>query len=465
MLGVRQLAILVNKMDLVGYEEKVFHGIVREYSDFLGQAGIEPTCFVPVTGRDGDNVVHRSATMQWYSGPTVLETLDGFEPERSPVDKPFRMPVQDVYKFTQQGDDRRIIAGTVDAGTVRVGDEVVFYPSGKKSRVASIEEFNAPARAEVAAGYATGLTLTEQIYVSRGEVATRSTERRPEVTTRLRVSLFWLGKEPLLRNKEYVLKLGAARVPMRVEEIIRVIDASTLDTTEQKGQVDRHDVAECVLKLNRTIAFDLAHEIAQTSRFVIVHDYEIRGGGIVREALTDKQAWVRDKVLLRNYKWEPSSILPERRAEKYSQRSRLILVTGDQEASRKVLAKGLESRLFEDGKVVYFLGIGSLLYGVDADLGRQESNRAEHLRRLSEVANIMLDAGVILIVTAAELTQDDLEIIATSVDRGRIDTIWVGGSATTDLSYDLWLSALEAETEGVERLKVLLQDKGTIFRP
>jgi bifunctional enzyme CysN/CysC len=465
MLGVRQLVVLVNKMDLVGYRQEHFREIVREYTQFLQQIDVVPAHFVPVAGRDGDNVATRSTTMPWYVGPTVLEALDGFVPERPPVDKAFRMPVQDVYKFTKQGDDRRIIAGTVDSGVLRVGDEVVFYPSGKKSRVKSIEAFNAPPQTEVAAGYATGFTLTDQIYVARGELAARTGEPRPSVTTRLRVNLFWLGKTPLAKKRDCVLKLGTARVPARVEEIIRVIDASTLETSQRRTEVNRNDVAECVLKLNRAIAFDLAHDLAQTSRFVIVDDFEIRGGGTVREALADKQAWVRDKVLLRNYKWEPSSIVPDRRAEKLSQRSALLLITGEREGDRKALARGLEARLFEDGRVVYFLGIGNVVYGVDADIARKENVRTEHMRRLAEVANIMLDAGVILIVTAAELTQDDLEIIKTTVDPDRIETIWVGDAVTTDLTYDVWLGGLEAETEGVERLKALLQDKGTIFRP
>jgi bifunctional enzyme CysN/CysC len=249
-----------------------------------------------------------------------------------------------------------------------------------------------------------------------------------------------------------------------VEEITRVMDASTLGATAQRLVVQRHDVAECVLKLDRAIACDLADDIAATSRFVIVDDFEIRGGGIVREALPDRQTAVRDGVLLRNYKWEPSIIQPERRAEKYNQKASLILVTGEQEAERKGLAKALEGKLFEDGKVVYFLGIGSVLYGVDADIERKPENRLEHMRRLAEVANLMLDAGIILVVAAAELTQDDLEVIKTAVQPDLIETIWAGDIITTDLKCDLHLPG-GATPESVDQLKAHLQDKGIIFRP
>jgi bifunctional enzyme CysN/CysC len=464
LLGLRQLAVVVNKMDLVKWDRAVYDRIVREYGAFLDQVGIKPSAFIPVSGRSGDNIADRSANLSWYNGPTVLDALDAFHTEPPPVARSFRMPVQDVYKFTKQGDDRRIVAGTIDSGAVAVGDTVVFYPSGKKSRVKTIEAFNRPAQSRAVAGSQVGFTLQEQIYITRGELAALEREPRPQVTTRLRVSLFWLGKDPMVKRKEYLLKLGTMRVTMRLEEILRVMDASTLGATEQAAVVQRHDVAECVLKLDRAIACDLAEDVASTSRFVIVDDYEIRGGGIVREALSDRQASVRDRVMLRNYKWEPSIIQAERRAEKYNQKAALILVTGEHEHDRKGVAKALEGRLFDDGKVVYFLGIGNVLYGVDADIERKQENRLEHMRRLAEVANLMLDAGIILVVAAAELTQDDLEVIKTAVQPDWIETIWAGDSITTDLSVDLHLPG-GAVPEAVDRLKAHLQEKGIIFRP
>ncbi len=464
LLGIRQLAVVVNKMDLVNWDQEVFDRIRREYGTFLDQVGIRPSAFIPVSGRGGDNIADRSSHLGWYQGPTVLDALDAFRSEPMPIDRPFRMPVQDVYKFTKQGDDRRIVAGTIDSGSVKVGDPVIFYPSGKKSRVKSIEAFNRPIETRAEAGYAVGFTMNEQIYITRGEVATLETEPRPQVTTRLRVSLFWLGKDPMVKRKEYLLKLGTARVTARLEEITRVMDASTLGNTDQHAVIQRHDVAECVLKLDRAIACDLAEDVPSTSRFVIVDDFEIRGGGIVREALPDRQASVRDQVLLRNYKWEPSVIQPERRAEKYNQKAALILVTGEDEADRKGVAKAIESKLFEDGKVVYFVGIGSVLYGVDADIARKPENRLEHMRRLAEVANLMLDAGMILVVAAAELTQDDLEVIKTAVQPDWIETIWAGDTITTDLAVDLQLPG-GAVPEAVDQLKAHLQDKGIIFRP
>jgi bifunctional enzyme CysN/CysC len=464
MLGVRQLAVLVNKMDLVEFDEATFRTIVDEFDAFVARLGMRAARHLPVSGREGDNIVARSGRMPWYRGPTVVETLDEFETAQSPLDQPFRMPVQDVYKFTAGGDDRRIVAGTIESGRLAVGDEIVVYPSGKKTRVHSFEAFGAPAPIERGAPMAVGFTLEEQIYAARGELLARAGEPPPKVSTRLKVSLFWLGRSPLVDKKDYVLKLGSARVPVRVEQVHRVVDASDLSSDERRSRVERHEVAECTLRCNRAIAFDLHDELAGTGRFVLVDDFEIRGGGIVREALPDKQAWVREKVLVRNYKWEASLITSGRRAEKYNQQAMLLLVTGDRGVERKGFAKELESRLFDDGKIVYYLGIGNVLYGVDADLDRGPAHRTEHFRRLAEVANILLDAGVILIVTAAEVTQDDLEVVKTTVEPDRIETIWVGDAVTTDLICDLVVNDREREAD-VDRVKRLLQDKGVIFRP
>ncbi|RCW86898.1 bifunctional enzyme CysN/CysC [Halanaerobium sp. DL-01] len=466
MLGIKQIAVIVNKMDLVDYDEERYNKIVDEYTDFLDQIGIEPMDFIPVSGMMGDNVAELSDNMDWYKGKTVLKLLDKFENEELPHNKPFRMPVQDVYKFTKGGDKRRIVAGTVASGELNVGDEVVFYPSGKRSRVKTIEVFNEDKKHKIKVGKAAGFTLEEQIYITRGEVAVREDEIEPKSSARIKANLFWLGKEPLTKDKVYELKLGTARAKARLEKINRVIDASNLAQDEEKEKIERHDVAEVIFKLEKAIAFDRAGEIEETSRFVIVDDFEIAGGGIVSDALEDEQSWLREKVIRRNYKWEQSIISREERAEKYNQKSTLILITGEEDVGKKPTAKALEKRLFDDGKIVYFMGIGNLLYGVDADIKNGTDNhKEEHLRRLAEVSHLMLDAGAILIVTAVELTQSDLEIIKTTVNPQQIETVWLGENVTTDIDYDLHIPEFTSEKEVSAKIKALLQDRGIIFRP
>ncbi len=465
MLGIKQICVLVNKMDLVEYDRQVFRRIVRRYSRFLKSIDIEATDYIPVSGIEGSNITALSDKMEWYEGDTVVERLDRFEEEAPTVDLPFRMPLQDVYKFTRFKDRRRIYAGTIETGKLAVGDEVVFFPSGKRSTVKSIESFNSHKVTEIEAPWTTGFTLSEQIFVTRGEVAVRREELQPRLGSRIKVSLFWLGKIPMTLNKQYFFKLGTTKVSASVEEIVRVIDASDLKNQSKKEMIEQHDVAECVIRLGKAITFDLVEDIAPTSRFVIVDDYEIRGGGIIREQLEDRQEWARRNVLLRNYNWQGSNILPQKRAERYNQRSALILMTGLEDDGKKIIAKKLEETLFHEGKLIYYLGIGNMLYGVSADIKEENGGRTEQIRRLAELAHLFLDAGMLLVVTAVELAQEDLNLIKLSINPDRIETIWVGDDITTDISVDLHLTPEEPPEEAVERIKEMLKDKRIIFRP
>lgn len=465
MLGIKQIAVLINKMDLVKYDAEVYRNIINELKEFFKKIDITAKSFIPVSGMKGDNIANLSKRMSWYGDKTVLETLDSFKKEKRPEDKPFRMPVQGVYKFTKDGDTRRIVAGTVASGKLSVGDEIIFYPSGKKSKVKSIEAFNKENQLNITTGYATGFTLEEQIYITRGEIAVLLNGPKPNVTSRIKTNLFWLGKNPMEIEKKYLFKLGTTKIGVTLEEINTIIDASNLER-QKKDRIEKHDVAECTLKLDRAIAFDLTHEISETSRFVIVDNYEIVGGGIIGENLEDEQTWIREKIFIRDNKWEKSFVTKEERAEKYNQKPTLILITGPKESEKKKIAKTLEKKLVDDGKIAYFLGIGNVLYGIDADIKSEtKDNKEECLRRLAEVLNIMLDAGVILIVTATDLTQEDLDIIKTIVISDNIDTIWIGDNVATDINYNLLIPKYNSLEKAVAKIKMLLLDKGIIFKP
>ena len=197
MLGIKKIAVLVNKMDLVNYDEDVYEKIKKDYSEFLNQINIKPEAFVPVSGFDGINITKNSNETPWYNGKSVLEILDSFETTKSELNSPFRMPVQGIYKFTKNGDNRRIIAGTIETGKIKVGDEVVFYPSGKKSTVKPIENLVKSDLIEAHAGYSTGFTLDEQIYIRRGEIAALAHEDKPDFSTNIRCNIFGLELIPL----------------------------------------------------------------------------------------------------------------------------------------------------------------------------------------------------------------------------------------------------------------------------
>ena len=287
MLGIRQIAVLVNKMDLLGWDQAAYQAIVDEYAAFLGHLGVHPTSFIPVSAREGDNIVARAQDAPWYDGPTVLDQVEDFKQLDDDLERPFRMPLQDVYKFTAAGDDRRIFVGTVETGRVRPGDEVVFFPSGKRSTVETIEVLEGERPDEAFAGQATGFTLDTQVYVKPGELVVRADEPAPLMATRLRANVFWMGTAPLVRGRRYVLRIGAARVPVELESVLSVLDEQELQSVAGATEVPRHDVAEIILRTTRPVAFDPADVLETTSRFVIVHGYDTAGCGIVLEALPD----------------------------------------------------------------------------------------------------------------------------------------------------------------------------------
>lgn len=285
-LGIRQIVVLVNKMDLVGYSEEVFNKIRDEYTAFLDEIGIKPLGFVPVSGINGVNISAKSPETPWYDGKTLYEFLDVFKAKEHSAKQPFRMFLQDIYRFTESGDNRRIYAGTVKSGTLKKGDEVVFYPSGKKSRIAKIETFPESDKTSVEAGSAAGFTLEEQIYAVRGELVAKATEPAPLCASRFSAAVFWLGSEPLSKNRTYFIKVGTARTTLRLVEVTKLIDTSSLES-KRGSEVGKFEAAECIFEAGKPIAFDLIGDNQETGRFVIVGDYEIRGGGIILKPLSD----------------------------------------------------------------------------------------------------------------------------------------------------------------------------------
>lgn len=281
--------------------------------------------------------------------------------------------------------------------------------------------------------------MQEQIYIRRGQIVARANEMLPHVSRLLRVSLFWLGKEPLGFDYSYMFKLGTMKEKMVLSDIHQVIDASDYAKTNVLKEIHHHDVAEVTIKLAHPVAFDASDALRQTSQFVIVDGYQIVGGGIILEALADEEAQIRDDVDLRNKKWIQTDVTMSQRAARYQQASSILVITGKKGTGRKTLARQMESYLFASGRLVYYLGIGSLLYGVNADLKRHDAPGGwrEHVRRFAEVSHLFIDAGLILIVTVVELTQEDLNILQAVVGEEKIKIVWVGDGKPDDLESDL----------------------------
>ncbi len=408
MLGINQIVVLVNKMDLVNYDICVFDRIREDYSAFLGEIGVRPIDFIPICAREGENIVSHAS---WYQGKTVLEHIDAFVKERESEKKPFRFPLQDVYKFTANNDDRRICAGTIESGSIKLGDPVVFYPSGKTSRCKTIENFNRPPASEASYGQSVGFTLHDELYIRPGELMVKADEAPPHFGNRFRANLFWMGKAPMLKNKRYKLKLAAARSHVVLSDIIKVLDASELTASTTKTQVDRHDVAECILETAKPIAFDLTSDIESTGRFVIVDNYEIAGGGIILEQVSDNRSTLKDHIEHREASWERSSITSSERELVYSHKAKFVVITGGTEDLCKSVGTTLERRLFNERYKTYYLGLANIDYGLDSDVLDLFDRKEERIRRLGELARIMTDSGQIFITTVSEADEHELELL------------------------------------------------------
>jgi bifunctional enzyme CysN/CysC len=396
LLGVRQFAVVVNKMDLVGYRQDVFDGIEKEYREFLGQFKAVPECIIPVSAKLGDNIANRSDNMAWYTGPTVLDQLSRFKKEAAQSEQPLRFPVQDVYKF----DARRIIAGRITAGKLKVGDHLVFSPSNKRANIRSVEAFNIdPPPTEGYAGQSIGITLDEQIFVERGEIATHQ-DQLPSVSTAFRANLFWLGKRPLERGRKYQLRVANKEVDCEVATIHRIID--TMDLAQQQGSttVNKNQVAELTLRTKTPVAFDLSASFEATGRFVLVDEYDIAGGGIVTELIHDDQEFLREEARRRDFAWVKGEVGVEDRARQYGHRAAIVLFTGGRHTGKSLLARQLEGRLVADGRHAYLLDGENLRRGLDADLTDEERGQTDEMaRRYGEVARLLIDTGLIVVST------------------------------------------------------------------
>jgi bifunctional enzyme CysN/CysC len=422
LLGIRQMAVLVNKMDLEDYNEARFKQIEKEYRAWLKTIGVVPQAFIPISAREGDNIAARSVNMPWWAGPTVVELLDDLKLAEQPKNQPLRFPIQDVYRF----DHRRILAGRVEAGSLKVGDKLIFSPTNKTSTVKTIERWNAPAAESAAAGESIGITLTEQIFVARGAVAVLESAPPFELSS-FKARLFWLGKRPFTKGKAYKLKLATQEVECQIESIEKVIDASTLETVSRKHNelfVGRHEVAELTLHTKRPVAFDVHADIAPTGRFVIVDEFDVSGGGII--AADNYPRRTHDSTnKSNNIYWSRGKVTAQQREMRNGHLGCVLWLTGLSSAGKSTIATELERELFNLGRHAYVLDGDNIRHGLGSDLGFSPKDRTENIRRIGEVAKLFADAGVICITAFISPYRQDRDLVRKILAPGRFIEVFV----------------------------------------
>ena len=385
LLGIRHVLLAVNKMDLVAYDQYVFDDIETAYRALAAQLHIEHVTAVPLSALNGDNLLQRSAAMPWYGGPTLLEYLESVDIARSEADIGFRLPVQWVNRPNQ---DFRGFAGTVVAGSVQAGDEIVALPSGRRSRVTRVIEGGRDLP-RAATGQAVTLTLADEVDISRGDVIA-SAQRPPQVADQFAAHMLWFGEQSLLPGRPYWLKLGTRTVSASVTEIKHKVDVNTQEQLAAK-HLELNEVGYCNLYLDQPVAFEAYADNRALGGFILID----------RQTNATVAAGTLDFALRRagNIHWQHIDVDKAARARSKAQVPRCVWFTGLSGSGKSTIANLVEKKLHALGLHTYILDGDNVRHGLNKDLGFTDEDRVENIRRVAEVARLMTDAGLIVLVS------------------------------------------------------------------
>jgi bifunctional enzyme CysN/CysC len=396
LLGIKQVAVVVNKMDRVDFSATRFAEISAEISAHLTGLGVTPSAVIPISARDGDGVAERTPRTQWYNGPTVVEALDALEPARPLAELALRLPVQAIYKF----DDRRIVAGRIESGHLSAGDEIVVMPKGKLAKIRSVESWPVtPVNEAQTAGRSVGITLDRELFIERGDVIAH-VGSNPRDTRRIRARIFWLHDQPLLPGASILVRLGTKETRATVVAIEKAVDPGALSSMETQS-IARNHVGEIDISLAQALAADPFTDNPRTGRLVIEIHGRIAGGGLVLAVDSGQRAVPVNIVPVE------SALRPDERSARYRHGGAVIWLTGLPGSGKSTLARALESRLFSNGGSPVLLDGDTLRAGLNSDLGFIPADRTENIRRLAEVASHLARNGHIAIVAAVSPSAQD----------------------------------------------------------
>src|SRR6201991_115293 len=396
LLGVKQVAVVVNKMDRVDFSAARFKEISDEISAHLQSLGVTPTAVIPISARDGDGVAARTDRIGWYKGPTVVEALDALEPARPLGALALRLPGPAIYKI----DDRRIVAGRIESGSLIAGDEIVIMPAGKIAKIKTVESWPVtPVAGRQGAGRSVGITLDRELFIERGDIIAHA-NAAPRETRRLRARIFWLHDKPLAKGDQLLVRCGPKESRATVVAIEKAVDPGELSSVENKA-IGRNHVGEIDISLSNPIATDPYTENPRTGRLVIEVSGRIAGGGLVLSVDAGQRALPVDIVPVE------SALRPDERSARYRHNGAVVWLTGLPGAGKSTLARALEWRLFSRGGSPILADGDPLAAGLNGGLGFSADDRSENIRRLAEVATHLARNGHIAIVAAVSPSRDD----------------------------------------------------------
>jgi bifunctional enzyme CysN/CysC len=400
LLGIRQVIVAINKMDLVNHAESVFTQIEQEFGLFLRSLGIAARAFIPISSKTGANIASTTGdAISWFKGPTLLRAIDDFEEPASASEQPLRFPIQDVYRR----ENRRILVGRIESGTLRAGDQLLFSPHHKTARVATIERWPDSPVDSASAGESIGITLREHIFIERGHIASHEVEA-PVEANRVHAKVFWIGAEPLRAGARYRLKLVTQNVECEVVGLSDVVDVATLGSPAAgRTELRVNEVGEVTLQTRSPVVLDNHDRVPTMGRFVLTDSDNLVGGGVISGAVYTSPKAVKSE----NIFWSESEITAERRALRNQHRGAVVWLTGLSGAGKSTIARALEKELFRLSMHTYVLDGDNLRHGLNANLGFAPEDRAENIRRVGEVAKLMADAGTVVITSFISPYRED----------------------------------------------------------
>ncbi len=411
LLGIKHVVVAVNKMDLLGFDQATFNDIEVDFREFAASLNFEDIRCIPMSALDGDNVIRKSDRSGWYQGPSLLEYLETVDVDSATLDAPFRLPVQWVNRPNL---DFRGFSGTIASGTIETGDEVIVIPSGKRSKVKEIVTFDG--HREIAReDMAVTLTLTDEIDISRGDIICK-TDAPAEQADQFQAHLIWMSEQRLFPGRQYLLKTANKTVPVTVNRLKHRIDINDFSEVAAKT-LDLNEIGVATLSLGAPIAFDPYGDNRQTGAFILID----------RQTNATVGAGMLDYALRRakNVVWQDLDVSKTARAAQKNQRPVLLWFTGLSGSGKSTIANLVDKRLLDLGRHTYTLDGDNVRHGLNQDLNFSKADRVENIRRIGEVAKLMVDAGLITMASFISPYRAERDMARRLLEEGEFVEIFV----------------------------------------
>jgi bifunctional enzyme CysN/CysC len=411
LLGIRQVVLAVNKIDLVTFSRETFDGIVREFSTFAERLGFASVVPIPISARFGDNVIAKSSHTPWYSGPPLLSHLETVDVESSLAGKPFRFPVQWVNRPNL---DFRGFSGTIIGGRVKIGDPVAVAKSGRTTAVQRIVTMDGDLK-EAVAGAAVTLVLADEVDVSRGDVLS-APAARPDVSDQFAAHLLWMTEDELLPGRQYLMKLGTTTVPVQVTALKHKVDVNTLDQHAAKT-LHLNEVGYANFSTSQPVAFDPYRDNRDMGGFILIDRFTNAtvGAGMIDFGLRRAT----------NVHWQALDVDKAARAAQKGQKPAVLWFTGLSGSGKSTIANLVEKALLAEGRHTYLLDGDNIRHGLNRDLGFTDADRVENIRRVGEAAKLFVDAGLIVLTAFISPFRSERRMARELVGAGEFVEIYI----------------------------------------